>query len=117
MAIEAVAAVAAKEVAIGAATKEAALQAAREIAQKMVSEVGTQKAGNELQTDMMERQAMQEGFRIGEMSETKGDAREVLKEKEASAAEELRGKFDGAEIHDGEKEAKPIHYDYITKIF
>lgn len=94
MAIEAIAAVAAKEVAIGVTTKEAALQAAREIAQKMVNEVGAQKAGSELQTAMMERQAMQEGFRIGEMPENKGEGHEVLKEKEASAAEDLRGKLE-----------------------
>lgn len=95
MAIEAVAAIAAKEVAVEAA-KEAALQSAREIAQKMANEaIGH--GGNELQTAMMERQTMQEGFRIGEMPETKGEGREVLKQREADAAEELRGKLDAEE--------------------
>ena len=94
MAVEAVAAVAAKEVVVEAA-KEAALQAAREIAQKAVDVAGTGK--NDIQTAMMERQAIQEGFRIGEMPDTKGDGREVLKEKEASVAEELRGKYEGEE--------------------
>ena len=74
MAIEAVAAIAAKEVAVEAA-KEAALQAGREIAQKMATEAGAQGAGNELQTAMMERQTMQDGFRVGEMSEGKGEGR------------------------------------------
>lgn len=93
MAIEAVAAIAAKEVAVEAA-KEAALQSAREIAQKMATEAGAQGSGPELQTAMMERQAMQEGFRIGEMPETKGEGRELAKQREADAAEELRGKLD-----------------------
>ncbi len=97
MAIEAVAAVAAEEVAVEAA-KEAVTQAAREIAQKMATEVGAQGAGNDLQTAMMERQAMQEGFRIGEMPEGKGEGREFLKQKESDAAEELRGKLDVEEI-------------------
>ena len=96
MAIEAVAAIAAKEVAVQAA-REAAMQAAREIAQKMATETGAQGAGNELQTAMMERQAMQEGFRVGEMPETKGEGRELLKQKEADAADELRGKLDADE--------------------
>lgn len=92
MAIEAVAAVAAKEVAVQAA-KEAALQSAREIAQKMATDaVGQGK--NELQTAMMERQSMQEGFRLGEMPEGKGEERELGKLREADAAEELRGKLD-----------------------
>ena len=96
MAIEAVAAIAAKEVAVQAA-REAAMQAAREIAQKMAAETGAQGAGNELQTAMMERQTMQEGFRVGEMPETKGEGRELLKQKEADAADELRGKLDADE--------------------
>ena len=96
MAIEAVAAIAAKEVAVQAA-REAAMQAAREIAQKMAAETGAQGAGNELQTAMMERQTMQDGFRVGEMPETKGEGRELLKQKEADAADELRGKLDADE--------------------
>lgn len=97
MAIEAVAAVAAKEVAAQAA-KEAVTQAAREIAQKMATEAGAQGAGNELQTAMMERQTMQEGFRLGEMPESKGEGREFLKQKETEAADELRGNLDTEEI-------------------
>jgi hypothetical protein len=96
MAIEAVAAIAAKEVAVEAA-KEAALQSAREIAQKMAAEAGTQSTGSELQNAMMERQAMQEGFRVGEMPETKGERRELAKQREVDAAEELRGKLDAEE--------------------
>lgn len=97
MAIEAVAAVAAKEVAVQAA-REAVTQAAREIAQKMAMEAGAQGAGNELQTAMMERQTMQEGFRLGEMPESKGEGREFLKQKETDAADELRGKLDADEV-------------------
>ena len=92
MAIEAVAAIAAKEVAVEAA-KEAAVQAAREIAQKMAAEAGGQ-GGRELQHAMMERQTIQEDFRVGEMPETKGEGRELAKQREADAAEELRGKLD-----------------------
>ena len=107
MAIEAVAAIAAKEVAVEAA-KEAALQAGREIAQKMATEAGAQGAGNELQTAMMERQTMQDGFRVGEMSEGKGEGREFLKQKEADAAEELRGKLDAEEVRP-ETENTPVN--------
>ena len=96
MAIEAVSVVAAK-VATEAA-REAALQAAREVAQKMATEAGAQSAGSELQTAMMERQSLQEGFRIGEMSETKGEGRELLRQKEADASEELKSKLDNEEI-------------------
>ena len=95
-AIEAVAATAVKEVAVQAA-REAATQAAREIVQKMAAEAGAQGAGNEMQTVMIERQTMQEGFRVGEMPETKGDGREMLRQKESDAAEELRGKFEREE--------------------
>lgn len=91
MAIEAIAAVAVKEVAVAAA-KEAAVQAAREIAQKMAVETGGQ-AGRELQHAMIERQTMQEGFRVGEMPESKGEGRELAKKLESDAAEELRGKL------------------------
>lgn len=98
MAIEAVAALAAKELGVQAA-REAAIQAAREIAQKMAAEAGMQGSGREVQTAMMERQAMQEGFRIGEMPETKGEGRELCRQKEAEAAEELRGKIDAGENH------------------
>ena len=91
MAIEAVAAIAVKEVAVAAA-KEAAIQAAREIAQKMATEaVGG--SGNDVQVAMMERQALQEGFRVGEMPETKGEERELLKQKESDAVSELREKL------------------------
>lgn len=107
MAIEAVAAVAAKEVAVEAA-KEAALQAGREIAQKMATDAGAQGAGNELQTAMMERQTMQDGFRVGEMSEGKGEGREFLKQKETDAAEELRGKLDTEEVR-SETENTPVN--------
>ena len=107
MAIEAVAAVAAKEVAVQAA-REAVTQAAREIAQKMATEAGTQGAGNELQTAMMERQTMQDGFRVGEMSEGKGEGREFLKQKETDAAEELRGKLDAEEVRP-ETENTPVN--------
>ena len=96
MAIEAVAAIAAKEVAVEAA-KEAALQSAREIAQKMATEAGTQSAGSELQTAMMERQTTQDGFRVGEMPDAKGEGRELAKQREADAAEELRGKLNAEE--------------------
>ena len=85
-----------KEVAVKAA-KEAALQATREVAQKIATDAATQGAGKELQTAMMERQTMQEGFRTGEMPETKGEGRELAKQREADAAEELRGKLDGDE--------------------
>ena len=95
MAIEAVAAVAVKEIAVEAA-KEAAVQAAREIAQKMATEVAGQ-GRNELQAAMMERQTIQDGFRIGEMPETKGEVRELLKQRESDAVEELRGKLDAEE--------------------
>lgn len=94
MAVEAIAAVAAKEVAVVAA-KEAAIHAAREIAQKAAMEAVGTSGRSEIQTAMLERQTMQEGFRIGEMPETKGEGREVLKEKETAAAEELRGKLEG----------------------
>ncbi len=107
MAIEAVAAVAAKEVAVQAA-REAVTQAAREIAQKMATEAGAHGAGNELQTAMMERQTMQDGFRVGEMSEGKGEGREFLKQKEADAAEELRGKLDTEEFRP-ETEDTPVN--------
>ena len=107
MAIEAVAAIAAKEVAVQAA-REAATQAAREIAQKMATEAGAQGAGNELQTAMMERQTMQEGFRIGEMQEAKGEGREFLKQKEADSAEELRGKLDAEEVRPEEETSTEI---------
>lgn len=99
-AIEAVAAAAAKEVAVQTA-REAATQAAREIAQKMVSDAGTQGIGNEMQTAMMERQTIQEGFRVGEMPETKGEGREIFRQKESDAAEELRGKFEAEEPQSG----------------
>lgn len=95
MAIEAVAAVAAKEIAVEAA-KEAAIQAAREIAQKMATEVAGQGRA-ELQTAMMERQTIQDGFRIGEMPETKGETGEILKQKESDAVEELRSKLDAGD--------------------
>lgn len=97
MAIEAVAALAAKEIGVQAA-REAATQAANEIAQKMAAEAGTQGAGREVQTAMMERQTMQEGFRIGEMPETKGEGREGFKQMETDAAEELRSKLDDGVI-------------------
>ena len=90
MAIEAVAAIAAKEVAVEAA-KEAAVQAAREIAQKMAAEAGGQ-GGRELQHAMMERQTMQEGFRIGEMPDTTEEGREFLKQKEADEKAEAEAK-------------------------
>lgn len=106
MAIETVAAIAAKEVAVEA-TKEAALQSAREIAQKMATEAGAQGSGPELQTAMMERQTMQEGFRIGEMPETKGEGREILKQRENDAAEELRGKLDSEETRPEEIDSVP----------
>lgn len=99
-AIEAVAAAATKEVAVQTA-REAATQAAREIAQKMVSDAGTQGIGNEMQTAMMERQTIQEGFRVGEMPETKGEGREMFRQKESDAAEELRGKFEAEEPQSG----------------
>ena len=102
MAIEAIAAIAAKEVAVEVA-KEAILQASREIAQKMAAEAGMQVARNELQTSLMERQTIQEGFRVGELSETKGEGRELLKLKEADAAEELRGKLAEAKIQPEEE--------------
>ena len=92
MAIEAVAAIAAKEVAVEAA-KEAALQSAREIAQKMATEAGTQSAGSELQTAIMERQTVQESFHVGEIPETKGGGRELAKQREADAVEDLRDKL------------------------
>lgn len=95
MALEAVAAVAVKEIAVEAA-KEAAVQAAREIAQKMATELAGQ-GRNELQAAMMERQTIQDGFRIGEMPETKGEVRELLKQRESDAVEELRGKLDAEE--------------------
>ena len=82
-----------KEVAVKAAT-EAALQATREVAQKIATDAATQGAGKDLQTAMMERQTMQDGFRTGEMPETKGEGREIAKQREADAAEELRGKLD-----------------------
>lgn len=93
MAISAIAAVAAKEV-VAHAAREAATQAAREIAQKMATESATQTAGHEIQASVMERQAVQDGFRVGEMPDAKGEGREVLKEKESDAADELRGKMD-----------------------
>ena len=105
MAIEAVAAIAAKEVAVEAA-KEAAVQAAREIAQKMASEAGGQ-GGRELQYAMMERQTMQEGFRIGEMPDTTEEGREFLKQKESDAIEELRGKFNAEETQPEAAEVQP----------
>lgn len=108
MAIEAVAAIAAKEVAVEAA-KEAALQSAREIAQKMATEAGAQGSGSELQTAMMERQTMQEGFRVGEMPENKGEGREILKQREADAAEELRGKLDNEELRPEAAEDPETH--------
>lgn len=125
MAIEAVAAIAAKEAAVGAA-KEAALQSAREIAQKMATEAGAQGSGPELQTAMMERQTMQEGFRIGEMPETKGEGREILKQRESDAAEELRGRLDTEETQPGEiaethecaeaaEHGEPVKYNLITR--
>ena len=96
MAIEAVAAAAVKEVAVQAA-REAVTQVAREIAQKMAAEASAQSAGSEMQTAMMERQAMQEGFRIGEMPETNGEGRGILKQMELNTADELRGKLDAEE--------------------
>lgn len=107
MAIEAVAALAAKEIGVQAA-REAATQAAREIAQKMAIEPGMQRAGREIQTAMMERQAMQEGFRIGEMPESKGEGREVFKQMESDTAEELRSKLDAEEIRP-QQESEAIH--------
>lgn len=104
MAIEALAAVAAKEVGVAAA-KEAAMQAAHEIAQKMATEAWAQGTGKELQTAMMERQAMQEGFRVGEMLETKGEGREMLRQRESDAAEELSGKFDAEGFRPEEENA------------
>ena len=95
-AIEAITATAVKEVAVQAA-REAATQAAREIAQKMVADAGAQGAGNEMRTALMERQTMQEGFRVGEMPETKGEGREMFRQKESDAVEELRGKFEAEE--------------------
>ncbi|MBQ6338805.1 MAG: DNA/RNA non-specific endonuclease [Kiritimatiellae bacterium] len=107
MAIEAVAAVAVKEIAVEAA-KEAAVQAAREIAQKMATEAAGQ-GRSELQAAMMERQTIQDGFRIGEMPETKGEVREIFKQKESGAVEELREKLDAEEssFNADEKEAEP----------
>lgn len=97
MSISAAIAVVAKEVVVKAAVesaKEVALQATREVAQKIATDAATQGAGKELQTGMMERQTMQDGFRTGEMPETKGEGRELAKQREADAAEELRGKLD-----------------------
>lgn len=105
MALEAVAAVAVKEIAVEAA-KEAAVQAAREIAQKMATELAGQ-GRNELQAAMMERQTIQDGFRIGEMPETKGEAREILKQKESDAYEELREKLDSKETSQIEGDVPP----------
>lgn len=107
MAIEAVAAIAAKEVAVEAA-KEAAVQAAREIAQKMATEAGGQ-GGRELQHAMMERQTIQEGFRVGEMPDTKEEGREILKQKESDAVDELRKKLDVEEssFNSEGKESEP----------
>ena len=95
MAIEALAAAAVKEVGVQSA-REAANLAVREINQKMAAEMAGQ-GRTELQTAMVERQAMQENFRIGEMPDAKGEARELLMQQEADAAEELRGKLDSAE--------------------
>ena len=114
MAIEAVAAIAAKEVAIEAA-KEAELQAAREIAQKMATEAGAQGSGAELQTAMLERQTMQEGFRVGEMPETKGEGREILKQRESDAAEELIGKLDNDEAPHGLETAESVETQEISE--
>lgn len=97
MSISAAIAVVAKEVVVKAAVesaKEVALQATREVAQKIATDAAAQGAGKELQTAMMERQTMQDGFRTGEMPETKGEGREFAKQREADAAEELRGKLD-----------------------
>ena len=107
MAIEAVTALAAKEIGVQA-VREAATQVASEIAQKMATEAGTQGAGREIQTAMMERQTMQEGFRIGEMPESKGEGREVFKQMEADTAEELRNKLDAEEIRP-QQESEAIH--------
>lgn len=68
-----------------------------EFAQRMGLEGCHQNSGSELQTAMMERQAVDEGFRIGEMPEEKGEGRELLKQKEVGAADELREKLDVVE--------------------
>lgn len=97
MSISAAIAVVAKEVVVKAAVesaKEAAVQATREVAQKIATDAAAQGGGKELQSAMMERQTMQDGFRTGEMPETKGEGRELAKQREADAAEELRGKLD-----------------------
>lgn len=96
MAISAIAAVAAKEV-VAHAAREAATQAAREIAQKMATESATQTAGREIQASVMERQAVQDGFRVGEMPDAEGEGREIFKEKESDAVDELRGKLDAGQ--------------------
>lgn len=110
MAIEAVTALAAKEIGVQAA-REAAMQAAREIAQKMAAEAGAQGAGREVQTAMMEHQSMQEGFRIGEMPE-KSEDREILKQREVDVAAELQEK-----LHPEGTEVKPsdAHSDAETQ--
>ena len=69
-----------------------------EFAQRMSLDGGRQNSGSELQTAMMERQTVDEGFRVGEMPEEKGEGRELLKQKEAKAADELRGKFDAEDV-------------------
>ena len=94
MSISAAIAVVAKEVVVKAAVesaKEAAVQATREVAQKIATDAAAQGGGKELQSAMMERQTMQDGFRTGEIPETKGEGRELAKQREADAAEELRG--------------------------
>lgn len=107
MAISAIAAVAAKEV-VAHVGREVATQAVREIAQKMATEAGSQAtSGTELQTSMLEQQTSQEGFRVGEMSETKGEGREFAKQKEADAADELRGKLDAEESEPEAKDVQP----------
>ena len=84
MSISAAIAVVAKEVVVKAAVesaKEVALQATREVAQKIATDAAAQGGGKELQSAMMEHQTMHDGFRTGEMPETKGEGRELGKQR------------------------------------
>lgn len=100
MALSLIAVAAAKEIGVQA-VREAATQAAREIAQKMATESLNQAVGKELQSGILERQAVQDGFRVGEMPDAKGDGREVLKQRESESADNLCGKLDAGEPQSG----------------
>lgn len=90
MAIEGVAAVAAvKEL----ATK-AAIEAAKQIAQKMANEVSSK--GVETQAMYLERQASQEGFRVGEMNQLGTEELMALKAGQEQACDELAQKLTDA---------------------